>query len=154
MIDDCLFRREFLPTELYNEDLRVHENLDLLIRLRFEKKGKFGFLREPLVTCYNHRGSRASDNLMKFVEGTNYILNRYSELLRDYPDFVGRHHATVGTLLIRNLGQKRAACSHLWKGVKGNPSDYKTWAYLLISLLPFSIWGAPSVEREKGVVLN
>ena len=154
MIDDYLFRREFLPNEPYNEDLRVHENLDLLIRLHFEKKGTYAFLREPLVTCYNHSGLRASDNLMKWVEASYYILDRYSEYLRDYPDYVGRFHATIGTLLIRELGQKRAACSHLWKGVKRNPSDYKTLAYLLISFLPFSIWGAPSVEREKGVVLS
>jgi hypothetical protein len=139
VIPDLLIRRTLLERNPFNEDLRRNENVELMIRLHFGERCTYAFIREPLVTFYNHGGARTGGSRQHGIETFQYIIDHYSTWLKDYPSFMRRCHVSLGFRLIAVPGQNQAGRSHLWKGLKGDPLNYIAWAYLLFSLLPLSI---------------
>ena len=137
-VPDLTLKRQVAVDNPWDEALPFYEVWDFLLRLA--PRYRFAYLPEILVTCYSHKGPRASDyKAADQIRITTGLIEKYSAFMRTDRRGWAHFNFTLGHLCLRSLHQPRQARPYLWAAAMARPTSFKTWAYALASLLPSAL---------------
>ena len=123
----CIRKKCFDRIGLYDETLKVSEDTDLLFRLA--QNFYFQTIPEVLVKIHQHGMTQLTrdENFRERIVGKEIILERYNEVLRDYPKLFSVHWNAYADLCYKS-GLKKKARKAVFSIMKTNPSRILTYA--------------------------
>jgi glycosyltransferase involved in cell wall biosynthesis len=120
-----------------NFDVYFQSCQDWDMWLRISREFDVGIVQEPLVTRVIHP-VQISGDLERKIEGRKRLLCNYNDSLKVHPLAQTVHLRRLGTLelLFKN---KNAACDYFYRALKVTRTDWRSWAGLILTVLPSSL---------------
>jgi glycosyltransferase involved in cell wall biosynthesis len=125
----CVRRVCIENTGLYDESLKVCEDTDFLFRLAL--KYTFETIPEVLVKIHQHGNPQLNneDNFLQRLEGKEKIINRYEDILKQYPAVYYIHYKSyAGLCYSHNLRLKGRQA--MFSIIKNSPLRFLNFADL------------------------
>ena len=126
----CVRRKCFDKVGLYDETLKVSEDTDFLFRLA--QNYDFQTIPEILVKIHKHGMTQLTrnENFRERIVGKEIILERYNEVLKDYPKLFSVHWNAYADLCYKS-GLKKKARKAIFSIMKNSPSRILTYVDLV-----------------------
>ncbi len=145
IITSLLMLRRFFFNQagFFTDDLKIHEDADLLLR-GLEQGFEFGFLDQPLGIKRQLSSGLSQDELESYLDAREIHKMSWQRSKRLKP-YLRKGLPELDRTLARiyfEKGEFRAGRFFLWEALKFKPWSVRTLLVWLISFLPFSLSGS------------